>query len=378
MKHLKRIMSDCMSLIKNLCLSTALILVSTLVALFLIEFALKTFVKNEGWDATREANILRNFEFNYGVRSLLKSNTPIHIYKRNEFGLRDNCASTEEIEILTVGGSTTDQRYVQFESTYQQVLQRRLTTEYGFFGCVTNAGVDGHSTWGHIFSFEKWFPLIPNLSPSFVLLYVGVNDADFQRQNEPMAGFDVIGSKNIKARLKKLEIIQRLLPLYWYLKKFYGKERSWYSSHGREPLSLNDYTVSMSSESTVSLVRENTVSFRRRFKRLLEQVKDLGASPICVSQPHRYVIKKGDTNYGVENVIKGGFSGIDYDQSIRAINSVMAELCGVYFLDLYNFEFYTGDFYDGVHTNEAGSRRIGNAMADFLINAGIDTQLSYK
>lgn len=365
-----------MNLIKNFCLSLGLVLISTLVALFFIEVALRTFVKNEGWDATREANILRNFEFNYNVSSLYKSDTPVVSYVRNEFGLRDNCASTEKIKILTVGGSTTDQRDVPFESTYQQVLQDRLTTEFGSFGCVTNAGVDGHSTWGHIFSFEKWFPLIPNLSPSFVVLYVGVNDADFQRSYEPVAGSDVIGSNGIRARLKKLEIGQRLLPLYRYTKQLKEKLRYAYAGHARRPYALDDYTVSILSESTETLVRKNTEAFRGRFKRLLEQVKELGANPICVSQPHRFVLNKGGTDYGVENVFGGGFSGIDYDQSIRAINSVILDLCGEYFVDLYNFEFYNGDFYDGVHTTGAGSRRIGNAIADFLINAGVDTHLS--
>ena len=368
-------MRSIMNLIKNFCLSLALFLISILVALLLIEVALRAFVKDHGWNVTRQANILRNFEFNYDVSSAYRSATPMVNYVRNDFGLRDDCSHTEKIEILTVGGSTTDQRYVPFESTYQQVLKERFAKEFGSFGCVTNAGVDGHSTWGHIFSFEKWFPLIPNLSPSFVVLYVGVNDADFQRRNKPLAGFDIIGSQGIKARLKRFELVQQLIPIYRYLKKFDEKSRSAYGGHARKSYGLDDYTVSKLSENTVSLVRENTEAFRGRFKRLLKHVKDLGANPICVSQPHRFVSNKGAAKYGVENVFGAGYNGLDYDQSIRALNIVIADLCGKYFLDLYNYKFYDGDFYDGVHTTGVGSRRIGNAIADFMINADIDIPL---
>ena len=48
------------------------------------------------------------------------------------------------------------------------------------FGCVTNAGVDGHSTWGHIFAFEHWFPLIPDLKPKFVSRYVDYQQEAFR------------------------------------------------------------------------------------------------------------------------------------------------------------------------------------------------------
>ena len=92
---------------------------------------------------------------------------------RNEFGLRDSCDSIKDIEILTIGGSTTDQRYVPFKFTYQSIIEQRLKEVDRNFGCVSNAGVDGHSTWGHLFSFEKWFPLIPNLKPNFIILYIG-------------------------------------------------------------------------------------------------------------------------------------------------------------------------------------------------------------
>jgi hypothetical protein len=100
---------------------------------------------------------------------------------------------------------------------------------------------------------------------------------------------------------------------------------------------------------------------------LLKSILALDAIPICVTQPHRYVMKKNDKIYGVSNVLGEDFSGIDYDYSIRKLNDVMFELCGENTLDLYNHKFLSSHFYDGVHTTAMGSTEIGERMAEFII-----------
>ena len=91
------------------------------------------------------------------------------------------------------------------------------------------------------------------------------------------------------------------------------------------------------------------------------------ATPICVTQPHRYVMEKDGKLYGVPDVSGEGFSGLDYDYSIKELNSMIFELCGEYTLDLYNYNFTGDHFYDGVHSTAQGSIEMGNAMAKFII-----------
>ena len=361
-----------MNWIKKYGLSLLIIFISMFSAVFIVEMTLR-FVKDENWAITREANVLRNFEYHYNVSRLYESESQTAHYVRDEYGLRDDCPSPKDIKILTVGGSTTDQRYVSLESTYQKILQERLRTTIGDFGCVTNAGIDGHSTWGHLFSFEKWFPLIPDLSPSYVVLYIGVNDADFQIMNTPVTGFDVRGNHGMRGWLEKFELFNRLRPLLRYLKTQLSPQAS-YADHAPRSFAPDNYRVQALHDKTKELVHANTRAFQERFERLLARVKDIGATPICVSQPHRYARQINGKRYGVESV-GDGMSGLDYDYSLRALNRVMSELCGAFFLDLYNEDFRPEHFYDGVHTTAAGSVFIGNRMADFIIKNKLTARL---
>ena len=118
-----------MSLNKKTTIAISIVLVSTFSALILLEILLRSFKKDDGWDVTREANIIRNFEFSYILNGLYPSNTQLVNYRRNEYGLRDDCTDPSEIKILTIGGSTTDQRYVAFNATYQKILQNRISAE---------------------------------------------------------------------------------------------------------------------------------------------------------------------------------------------------------------------------------------------------------
>jgi hypothetical protein len=72
---------------------------------------------------------------------------------------------------VTVGGSTTDQRYVGDGDTWQDVLRARSGL------AVANAGIDGMSSYGHIVAITEWLHRLPDFSPRFYLHYIGVNDA---------------------------------------------------------------------------------------------------------------------------------------------------------------------------------------------------------
>ena len=328
-----------MNWIKKHGLPLLVIFISVFSAVFILEMILR-FMKDDSWAVTLEANILRNFEFSYNVSVLYESESQTAHYVRDKYGLRDDCPSPKDIKILTIGESTTDQRYVSFESTYQKTLQERLRTAIGDFGCVTNARIDGHSTWGHIFSFEKWFPLIPDLSPSYVLLYVGINDVDFERTKNPNGGYDVRENHDIERRwLEKFELFNRLRPLLNYLKTQLAVQAP-YAYHAPRFFTPDDYRVQALHEKTKELARANMWAFRGRFERLLTQVKGIGATPICVSQPHRYVRQLNGKLYGVEGVLGHGFSGLDYDYSLRELNRGMLELCGELFIRLVQREFH--------------------------------------
>lgn len=356
-----------MSSIKRIFLPALIVFLSCFIGIAIVELALRLLTSYDPLALTREANILRNFKHTYDISQAYKNDTLTVNYVRNQYGLRDTCESPAEIEILTIGGSTTDQRYVPINSTYQTIIQDRMKNASNAFGCVSNAGIDGHSTWGHIYSFDKWFPLIPELNPKIILLYVGVNDADFTRVSSPNIGYDTQRTDGLKGFLIRFEIIRALLPIYRRLKQISDYAVAAYAGHTPVNYTDADYKVIVMNEKSEDLSKENAVAFRLRMEYLLSEIHALGAVPLCVTQPHRFVKEIDGEMRGVKNVLGEGFSGIDYDYSIRMLNEVIFDLCGPNTVDLYSHEFSDLHFYDGVHTTALGSEEIGKVLANFII-----------
>ena len=124
------------------------------------------------------------------------------VYSRDEYGLRGPYQDISEIDVLTIGGSTTDQRYITDGRTWQAALSQ-AGVEAGHAFQVANAGVDEQTTYGHIKSFESWFSAIPNLRPRFVLIYTGIND--FWVEEGAYNSFDDLHRKNISLADRALE-----------------------------------------------------------------------------------------------------------------------------------------------------------------------------
>ena len=77
-------------------------------------------------------------------------------------------------------------------------------------------------------------------------------------------------------------------------------------------------------DQTKFLSEQNASIFHSRLQSLMKHISSLGSIPICVTQPHRYVMTKKDgKTYGIPNVWGKGFSGLDYDYSLQKLNDVI-------------------------------------------------------
>ena len=141
-----------------------------------------------------------------------------------------------------------------------------------------------------------------------------------------------------------------------------------YSGHFPQRYQQVDYVVKKVNPKTRIKSFENSIRFRDRLTKLLSYIKKTGAKPVCITQPHRYIKVIDGTPYGVANILREGFSGLDFDISMRDLNKIILKVCGVNnTIKLHDAVFKTEHFYDGVHTTSAGSEYIGGLLADEFI-----------
>jgi lysophospholipase L1-like esterase len=358
-------------------------MISMIFGLLFLELIHSAWNVGDPWSRTAALNIVRDRRIEYEALSrdgeiLFKT-----VYTRDSFGLRGSCTNTGEIAILTIGGSTTDQKYVSDEDTFQDVLKKELEKISGKKTCIANAGVDGHSTFGHIAAFDGWLPLIPNLEPSHILFYVGINDAGFR--DKPNFGFDTFELENessIWALVRKRSATYSALRVMRNI--WVGTDRKrLYAAHSDSIPQHIEYTEFNETDNVQNLINDNTGAFRHRFEILLQRVKRYRAKPICVSQPHLFTRPIGNQKGGVANVFSYKnkvYNGLDYDASIRSINNAMKVLClkyDGYFIDIADKDFEISDFYDSIHMNNAGAKKLGNYIYQEIINQNIILELKF-
>lgn len=97
------------------------------------------------------------------------------LYSRNSLGLRGPeppASFSSALTVIAVGGSTTESRYQSDGDTWPDRVGRALGPHFRDFW-LDNAGLDGHSTFGHLMLLEQY--LVP-LRPRVLVFLVGIND----------------------------------------------------------------------------------------------------------------------------------------------------------------------------------------------------------
>ena len=78
------------------------------------------------------------------------------VYKRNYYGFRGEEIDPSEIEAVIVGGTIVAERDKPEEFTITGNLNS-LLKERGYNFKIINAGIEGQTTFGHIYNFENSF-----------------------------------------------------------------------------------------------------------------------------------------------------------------------------------------------------------------------------
>lgn len=116
---------------------------------------------------------------------------PIIINTRNQLGFRGPDTPrnfAQSLSIITVGGSTTECHFLSDEKTWPFRLSQELQHTFPNVW-LNNAGLDGHSTFGHQLMLDDY---LKKLHPKVIIFLTGVNDIE----NDGPSFYDKLTTKN--------------------------------------------------------------------------------------------------------------------------------------------------------------------------------------
>ena len=356
-----------------------------LIGLLIIELAFGSWFSS--YNNLYHLRIVVDKKLKINLEGLYETDSEVIHYSRDKFGLRGSYDKISDIDILTIGGSTTDQRYITDDSTWQEVLQNSFDSK-GKKIIVANAGVDGQSTYGHIKNFNMWFNNIPDLKPQYFLFFIGINDFYVDNHNS----FDIINEEEIrpgiinkiKIKIKKESI---LYHLYSLLKNIQAAQDAGIVHQAGHVLKNYNGIFGVKGpliKNHEKHIRNRLSSYRKRLEILCQKVQEKGAIPIFVTQSARRLYRFVDGQLCGDSSFKKQYNGltinaVDYYHMISLFNDVtkkVSKMNNAIFLDLNSeLEFdLEKDFYDSIHHTPSGAKKVGKYLFVKLNNIIKDTK----
>jgi len=214
-----------------------------------------------------------------------KLDKEIH-FSRNSLGFRgpEPPDSLSKItSILAIGGSTTACTFLSDSSTWPFLLYQKLKDkEPGVW--LNNAGIDGHSTFGHLLLLREY---VLRLKPRFVLLMPGINDVETDAPDE----FDLMTEKKVntisfKGFIKSLlnySELGRTAFNFYHVQLAYKKglvHREVDFAH----LTDNPLPDSLI-QAQITAQKPYVTAYHQRIAQIVNECDQAGIQPILVTQP---------------------------------------------------------------------------------------------
>lgn len=269
------------------------------------------------------------------------------------------------LTVLTIGGSTTECFYLSDGHTWTDALGRDLERSFRPLW-INNAGLDGHSTFGHLVLLDSIVKLRPK--PKVALFLIGINDVG----NEAPTASDTTLYRRYSVRqywrrmVTHSEILALGVDVYRYVE---ARRRglvqgSAFSIASRQIDLATSERRSMSPSEGAKLIAEHSEryvpSYTARVQELIQRSRAHGIEPILITQP----VLLGPTVDDVTGIALGDIEWHDangavmwkvmelYNDAVRQEGEADSVLVVDLARELPKSSRY---FYDNVHYTNAGA-----------------------
>jgi len=304
---------------------------------------------------------------------------PGGVLSTNRWGLRgeDPPADWNEyLTVVTVGGSTTADYYLDDSKTWSNIVQNELRAVNPMVW-VGNAGIPRHTADTHALFVKE---VLSHIKPDVALFLVGVNDmGPFLRGGD--GGEGRLEDSGPRSWLFSRSMI---LQQIYKIKKVYIDGVQVINTVSDPPFRPEPLTTAeMPLPDDLHDLLTDPDFYRDRIIRLIAQCREKGITPVFLTQPllyednsHWRTLRESAAFFqGTERPI----SAATFALMLGTLNSDLLDVCreqGVAVYDLASnvphSEIY---FYDSMHMTEAGAALtgslVGRFMADYLVEAGL-------
>ena len=162
------------SRLRSIALNTILLLVGILLALGLLEVLLLVYNPFQARIKGNRIVLLTNKQYHI-KNDVIPTLDPVVTVTRNSLGFRGPNPPKDfdrYLSIISIGGSTTQCFFLSDDKTWTAKLGQKLEPSFKPLW-INNAGLDGHSTYGHLVLLEDH---VRQVHPKVVVFLVGAND----------------------------------------------------------------------------------------------------------------------------------------------------------------------------------------------------------
>jgi lysophospholipase L1-like esterase len=291
------------------------------------------------------------------------------VHSKNSLGFRGPeppAAFDRQLTIVTVGGSTTECFYLSDGKTWPERLAAALDGPLAPVW-VNNAGLDGHSTFGHTVLMEDH--LIP-LRPKVVLFLIGINDVHADQPLEAdrrvQSALDLSSPKRLLvSAANNSQVFALGLNLYR------NARAAMFGLNYNSEFDLRTAAHRAPSDGAIQAARrehaERLHAFRQRVARLVSMSRGAGIEPVLMTQPALYGRGHDDeTGTNLETIAVGALDGRTAWATLELFNEVTRDVGreqGVFVVDLaHMLEKSSQYFYDYFHYTNEGAARIAELL----------------
>jgi lysophospholipase L1-like esterase len=337
-------------------------------AIVALEIMLRVFQPAEYRVRGNKITLIHDKAYTFYNSKIDKLDKIIHV-KRNHLGFRGeplprNFAHT--LTILTVGGSTTECIHISDGKTWPDLLANNLKREFKPFW-LNNAGIDGHSTFGHLVLMEDY---IIRLKPKIVLVLAGANDQSIKDYNpldrksltKPTAS---AWGRFVNTLAWYSEVVNYAVNLNRYRKAFRGGLVHHNIDFGKlKTLQVDDHRL----KALLAQHKEHyLIPYGQRLQQLIDMARQHAIEPVFITQPTIY----GDvidpvTGTDLGQVDVGPFNGKTSWEILKLYNGVMRQVAAqhqVLLIDLAAVLPKTSRyFYDSYHFTNDGCQAVAEII----------------